>query len=76
MSEDIKRGGMIVDKNSNGIPDKIENYALLICSILLVIAGIAGVGTQILTETFAKFIIVIGMAGILGDEVIKKVLMR
>lgn len=65
-----------MDKNKNGRPDKIEAYALLFMSILLVIGGVTGVYFQLLTESFSKFIIVVGMAGILGDDVVKKVLLR
>jgi len=65
-----------MDKNKNGIPDKIENFALLFISIILVIASVPLLSAELVTEGFAKFMIIVGVAGTLGDEVIKKVLLR
>lgn len=40
--EDTKRGGIIVDKNQNGIPDKNENYIMIIVGCIMVLSGLAG----------------------------------
>jgi|AntDeeMinimDraft_6_1070357.scaffolds.fasta_scaffold03832_5 pheromone shutdown protein TraB len=61
-----------MDKNNNQIPDKVEGYALLIVSIVLVVAGLVFVGMEIFTDSFGQWIITVGMLGLIGDEVVKK----
>lgn len=66
----------IMDKNNNGVADKFEGYLLLVFSAVLVLSGLFGAGAEWFSESFAQVIIVIGMAGLLGDEVIKQVILR
>ena len=72
----LRIGGNMLDKNKNGIPDKIENFALLVVSIILVVASVPLLSSALIGEGFAKFMIIVGIAGMLGDEVVKKVLLR
>lgn len=64
------------DKNNNQVPDKIESYLLLIVSVFLIIVGIAGAGFEFLDNSFATWIVALGVGGLLGDEFVKTILLR
>lgn len=66
----------MIDENKNNIPDKIEHYTLFIISLFLIIFGFVGVCLEWFSETFGQWIIVIGIGGLIGDEFIKRIVLR
>lgn len=60
-----------MDKNKNGVPDKIEGYSVIVVGFIIIITGIVALFTGVMPVTGVLSCFGLGSALIGGEEVKK-----